>query len=107
MGLFNKKKKQEEPQSRVAAIIYNATHYILDDHPVAPQRKHFDLAIIDTNGTLSATPTQPVIQGREAAYNKALKLFYNRAFDSDELPQDLEYIKEKINKALWCYITIF
>lgn len=108
MCLFKRKKKTEpKQQARVAAIIYNASNYTLDDNRLAPKRKHFDLAIVDTNGVLTAEPTQPITIGRTEAYNEALRRFYKMAFGTQELPQDIKTIEECINKALWCNITIF
>lgn len=107
MGLFNRKKKQEEPLQRPIGIIYNAFCYTLTDDAAAPQRKSVDLFVLDCNNDIILKPTQIITLGREEVFKKALESFKTSVFGLEPIPHDTNQIKEMLKRAAyWSYLTV-
>ena len=110
MCLFNRRKKQQQPQQRVVAVIYNAISYALDDNPVAPKRRSAGLAVVEeiteTGMTWELRPIEPIAKGREAAFNESVAWFKRRVFNNEPLPTNIEELKKRLEIALWAMLQI-
>lgn len=110
MRLFNKRKKQQQPQPRVVAVIHNAISYELDDNQVAPKRRSAGLAVVEetteTGMTWELRPVEPVAKGREAAFNESVAWFKRRVFNNEPLPTNIEELKNKLEIAHWAMLQI-
>lgn len=110
MCLFIKRKKQQQPQQRVVAVIYNALSYELDDNPVAPKRRSAGLAVVEetseTGMTWELRPVEPVARGREAAFNESVAWFKRRVFNNEPLPTNIDELKNRLEIAHWAMLQI-
>lgn len=110
MCLFYKRKKQQQPQQRVVAIIHNAISYELDDNPIAPKRRGAGLAVVEeiteTGMTWELRPIEPVAKGREAAFNESVAWFKRRVFNNEPLPTNIDDLKNRLEIALWAMLQI-
>jgi hypothetical protein len=110
MCLFFKRKKQQQPQQRVIAIIHNAISYELDDNQIAPKRRCTGLAVVEeiteTGMTWELRPIEPIAKGREAAFNESVAMFKRRVFNNESLPTDIEELKKRLEIALWAMLQI-
>ena len=110
MCLFIKRKKQQQPQQRVVAVIYNALSYALDDNPVAPKRRGAGLAVVEetteTGIVWELRPVEPIAKGREAAFNESVAWFKRRVFNNEPLPTNIDELKNRLEIAHWAILQI-